>query len=361
MQKKKIKLVLSSLVLILALVSLLLVSACSSSPSQAPSASSKATAPAPASSAAQPPAAGGKAIVLNAVGSFASNSASMACIPKIADAVNQKSNGQLQIKYIGGPEAIAAADQPAALKNRMVDMLASPTDYYQNLQPLMAAAPLCQYTVDEQAKNGLNDYWNEIYSKGVNARFLGWAGYSQFFVFLTKEVKNPKTDFKGLKVRTSPVYLPFLKALGAVPVTIAANETYSALQTGIVEGAGWVPDQIYSNKAYELLKYYIDAPFYATCLAVMVNSDSFNALPKNLQDILTTTSTEILNKQVKDMNVTEDDYMAQFIKGGMRTITLSADDKAWFIKTAYESKWADLKTTFSPADYDKAYKLLNKP
>ncbi len=360
MQKKKLTLFSGSLLLIFVMVALLFVSACSSSTSPTPQPAPPKSA-APASSAAQPPAGGGKVYVLNAISSLATNSPSMQVINKIGDLVNQRSNGQLQIKWIGGPEAIAAADQPTALRNGMFDFLVSPTDYYQNLVPVIAAANMCQYTVEEQEKNGINEYWNQLFNKGLNAKFLGWSGYSQYYIFINKEIKNPKTDFQGLKMRSSAVYVPFLKALGAVPVTVATPEVYSALQSGIVDGAGWVPDQVYTFKAYEVLKYWIDAGFYYTCMATMVNLNSFNALPKNLQDILTTSSTEVLNKFVNDIAAAELDYLKQFGDKGMKTITLSPDDKAWFLKLANDAKWADVKTIVSQQDYDKLYKLLTKP
>jgi TRAP-type C4-dicarboxylate transport system substrate-binding protein len=301
-------------------------------------------------------------ITLTAISAFPSSSASVQCIAKIGDAVKAKSNGQLLINWVGGPEALAAADQPTALRNGMFDLLASPNDYYQNLVPLITSANVCQYSVEEQQSKGIVDYWNELLKKGLNARFLGWAGYSQYYIFLNKEVKDPKKDFNGLKLRAAPVYIPFLKALGAVPVNISGTEAYSALQTGIVDGAGWVPDNVQTNKAYEVLKYWVDAPFYSTSFAFLTNVDSFNKLPKNLQDILTSSSTEILNKQVVEMNLKQFEYLKGFNDKGMKTITFSPEDKAWFLKLADDSKWADIKALINnQQEYDKVYKLLTKP
>lgn len=71
--------------------------------------------------------------------------------------------------------------------------------------------------------------------------------------------KNPITcidDIKGMKIRCQQLDIDtdMVKALGASPTPIAAGEVYSALQTGVVDGADQPISGIYSQKYYEVCK-----------------------------------------------------------------------------------------------------------
>ncbi|WP_172963484.1 TRAP transporter substrate-binding protein [Thalassospira marina] len=65
------------------------------------------------------------------------------------------------------------------------------------------------------------------------------------------------TDAKGLKFRiqTSDVLAAQFEAVGAVPQKMAFAETYTALQTGVVDGQENTWSNMYSQKFYEVQKY----------------------------------------------------------------------------------------------------------
>lgn len=74
--------------------------------------------------------------------------------------------------------------------------------------------------------------------------------------FFTKEPVTCVGDMKGMKIRCqqTEVDTEMVKALGASPTPIAFGELYSALQTGVVDGAENPLDGIYSSKFYEVCK-----------------------------------------------------------------------------------------------------------
>ncbi len=356
MQKKSLTII-GILSLLLVLGVFLFVSACSSSPSSTPTAPASAAKTTP--SVATP---ASKAIVLKAVGPYPpSKTTAVRAIQDVADLLNQRSNGRLSINWIGGPEAIAANDQPTALRNGSVDFLATATSYYQNLVPQVSVANLCQYSAAEQRTKGIYDYWDKIHRQSLNAHFLGFANFGGgYFLYVNKEIKDPRTDFKGLKIRSSTLYDGFVKALGAVPTTVAADESYSALQTKIVDGAGWLPEQILTNKAYEVCKYWVNQSFYATTFDMLINLNTWNSLPKDLQDLLETACHDV---EVSDIayfanQVIEDEKLFQ--DKGMKPITLSQADADWYVKLADDTKWNDAKKVISQEDWDMLNKMLNK-
>ncbi|MFZ2780621.1 MAG: TRAP transporter substrate-binding protein [Rectinemataceae bacterium] len=87
---------------------------------------------------------------------------------------------------------------------------------------------------------------------------LGWfEGGSRNFYNSKRPVKTP-ADLKGLKIRVqeSELMMGLVSAFGAVPTPMAYGEVYSALQTGVVDGAenNWA--SYFSTSHFEVAKYF---------------------------------------------------------------------------------------------------------
>ena len=82
------------------------------------------------------------------------------------------------------------------------------------------------------------EFLNEPQELGLPLRgiFYGEEGFRHFF---TRTPVNSIEDLKGMKLRVSndPVMNGMVEGLGANPTVVAFGELYSALQTGVVDGA----------------------------------------------------------------------------------------------------------------------------
>ncbi|MGQ9695912.1 MAG: TRAP transporter substrate-binding protein DctP [Thermodesulfobacteriota bacterium] len=103
-----------------------------------------------------------------------------------------------------------------------------------------------------------------------------------------KKPINKIEDFKGYKIRSSGAIADMLRDLGASPTLIHGPELYLSLQTGVVEGAHWGAAQgALTMKLCEVAKYYIQPNLAMSGTdVIIINKDSFEALPKDLQRIL---------------------------------------------------------------------------
>jgi TRAP-type transport system periplasmic protein len=65
-------------------------------------------------------------------------------------------------------------------------------------------------------------------------------------------------DLKGMKIRVmqNPIFVEMATALGADGIPIAFNELYTALQTGVVDGAENNPPSYVTQNHFEVAKYY---------------------------------------------------------------------------------------------------------
>ncbi len=75
--------------------------------------------------------------------------------------------------------------------------------------------------------------------------------------FTQKPIRTP-ADLKGQKIRVmaSPVMIKTMEAMGATGVPVAWAELYTALQTGVVDGAENNHPSVVAKKFYEVSKYY---------------------------------------------------------------------------------------------------------
>jgi len=77
------------------------------------------------------------------------------------------------------------------------------------------------------------------------------------FYTTKKPVLKPE-DLKGMKIRVqkNPVMVKLMQVLGASPVPMAFEEVYTALQTGVIDGAENNPPSYFETRHFEVAKYY---------------------------------------------------------------------------------------------------------
>ncbi|TAJ11480.1 TRAP transporter substrate-binding protein [Marinilabiliaceae bacterium JC017] len=80
---------------------------------------------------------------------------------------------------------------------------------------------------------------------------------SRSFYTLNKPVKHPD-DLQGLKIRVmkSQTAMSLVTAMGGSPTPISWGELYTALQSGVVDGAENNPPSFYTSHHYEVCKHY---------------------------------------------------------------------------------------------------------
>lgn len=80
---------------------------------------------------------------------------------------------------------------------------------------------------------------------------------SRSFYTINQPVKKPD-DLDGLKIRVmkSQTAMQLVSAMGGSPTPISWGELYTALQSGVVDGAENNPPSFYTSHHYEVCKYY---------------------------------------------------------------------------------------------------------
>ncbi len=159
---------------------------------------------------------------------------------KFIDVVNKEAKGLVHINFIGGPEVTPPSKQPIALRNGLFDMIYGPPAYYLGLFPEGDAFDGFKLPQETRKVGGFK-YIDTALREKLGATFVGrFDAGGGLYLFLTKEPKLTAAgnlDLSGLKIRSSPAYGDFLKALGGTAVVMPVSEIYTALERGVVDGA----------------------------------------------------------------------------------------------------------------------------
>jgi len=86
---------------------------------------------------------------------------------------------------------------------------------------------------------------------------LGWMDAGTRNVYANKPVTKP-ADLKGMKVRMmgNPIFVETMNAMGGNGVAMGFNELYSAMQTGVVDGAENNEPTVLAQNHYQVAKVY---------------------------------------------------------------------------------------------------------
>jgi TRAP-type C4-dicarboxylate transport system substrate-binding protein len=149
-------------------------------------------------------------------------------------------------------------------------------------------------------------------------------------------------DIKGLDLRASGGAAQILGAWGANPVGMPMPATVEALQKGVVKGLFSSLESMKDFKFAEMCKYVTMTNTVVYPFAVVMNMDSWNALPADVQKVMN----DLIVEQSEWTGNYMDNHVNNAIKWskaeqGVEFITLSKADKAkWDAKLAFlEDKW----------------------
>jgi TRAP-type C4-dicarboxylate transport system substrate-binding protein len=228
-----------------------------------------------------------------------------------ADHVNAEGKGVLQIRVVGGPEAVPPFQLGNAIKSGVLDMAALPPSYYKGLMPEGDAAILTKMSFVEQRKSGAWAFLNELHNQKVNAYYLAAYGDGvQFHIYLRNPIKE-LSEIKGLKLRSSPNYQAFFTGLGATTVVTPPGEVYTALERGVIDGYGWPLWGIQDQGWDKYTKMRIDPGFYNVTCNILVNLTKWKSLNDAQRTFLNKMAAwleEDFPKQAKERNAQEAAY-----------------------------------------------------
>jgi tripartite ATP-independent transporter DctP family solute receptor len=175
---------------------------------------------------------------------------------------------------------------------------------------------------------------------------LGWMDGGTRNVYSNKPVTKP-ADLKGMKIRMmgNPLFVETMNAMGGNGVAMGFNELYSALQTGVVDGAENNPPTLLAQNHYQVSKVYSLTGHLIIPEIFVFSKRTWDAMSKEDQALLKKHAREAQFEQRKLW----DDYVGvaetKLKAAGVQFVT--ADKKAFYdatqpIRDKYGAKYAAL-------------------
>ena len=131
------------------------------------------------------------------------------------------------------------------------------------------------------------EFLNEPQELGLPIRgvFYGEEGFRHFF---TKEAIASVDDLAGMKLRVSndPVMNGLVEGLGASPTVVSFGELYSALQSGVCDGAEQPIANYKSNAFQEVAPYLILDGHTLGAVQVVITDNAWNKLTENQRNAI---------------------------------------------------------------------------
>jgi len=178
--------------------------------------------------------------------------------------------------------------------------------------------------------------------------FVGLCWYesgARSFYNSKRVVKTP-ADLKGMKIRVqqAPLMMDMVTALGAVPTPMDFGEVYSALQTGVVDGAENNWPSYYSTSHYEVAKYFTLDEHTRVPEIMIASKISMDKLSKADQELIKQAAWDSMDYQIQQWALYE--KVAQDkIRANGNIITPVPDNSAWqaAMKPMYDKLSPDLQ------------------
>ena len=289
-----------------------------------------------------------------------------------AKTVEKESNGRIKVEVYPSGALAAPPAQYDAVKNRIMDVTATVLGYSANRFPLTQVVELPG--VVDTAKQG-SCVVQKLYDEGAldseftdtHPVFMFTHGPGLFHVKGT-DIREP-SDLNGLRIRRpTTVVAGILEALGAQPVGMAAPESYTSMQRGVIDGVALPWEGALSFRLNELADSHTEiGGMYTLTFIVTMNKDVYDSLsPENKAVIDKNSGLNWANTAGEVFDALDVKGRAQAVEAGDKIITIEGgtDNAAWKgpIEAALEGYLNDLEGRGLPARavYERALVLAGQ-
>ena len=187
---------------------------------------------------------------------------------------------------------------------------------------------------------------------------LSWldAGSRRFYAL--KPINGPE-DFAGMKIRVmqSSIYTDMMLCLKSAPISMAGSEVYSALQTGVIEGAENNIPRVIDMSHNEVCKYLLLDRHNIMPEMVLISAASLSRLSEQDQAILRECAKNLEKNMIAAWGATEQAALDTLAAGGMTIVQPSDETIAAFraamqpVYDTYGAPYADVIAQIEAVEY----------
>lgn len=199
------------------------------------------------------------------------------------------------------------------------------------LQNIQFVTPFTTQTV-EQAFNSINrlndteqafkDEW-----AAQNISYFGCCGSDGYHLFTKRPIES-LSDLEGLKLVGVPTIAPWVEPVGATLVVSGLPQMYSQIQTGVGDGTMIIGTGAYPLKLHEVAPYITKVDTGPISFGGFgINSDVYNALPEDVQEVLAELGREYSHENARLINEREAVFFENYANEGATITDMPQDQR----------------------------------
>jgi TRAP-type C4-dicarboxylate transport system substrate-binding protein len=262
--------------------------------------------------------------------------------------VTKRTNGAVTFEHYPAQQLGKAADMLKLTQTGVADIGYVAPGYVSDKMPVSEVAMLpgafahsCQGTLAywKLARNGIiaeQDY------AANNIRLLLMVSLPQYRIFTVKQPVKQVGDVAGLKLRsTGGAQDLTLRAIGAVPVRMAAPDAYESLSRGTMDGLLFPLESVVAYGADKLVKYATDGLGFASfVVAYSISETAWKKLSPDIQQAMIDAAERIIPDACKEVQKADETVKKTMEAAGVRFETVQADKFKDLMKGVNKT-WAD--------------------
>ncbi len=273
------------------------------------------------------------------------------CAYMWGEEVTKRTNGKVKFEYFWGGALGKGPQHFTLVSEGAVDVILTypwytpskvPLQCFEYTFPFGPTDPWIVYQAKRDIIAEFPDFTNNLAKYNIKNLF---QVAPTVYTMLTTVPINTIADLEGLKIGVIGGYFGrWMEPVGISPVIVPGYERYTMLETGILDGTmdptAFTHGLMNWEQAPYLLENKIITPAW---ICLWINMDSWNSLPKDIQDILEEVSVDIAEEISRDLAVQWDNEIFDYWKAhGITTTRLSDAEMAEWARACPDTaaEWA---------------------
>ncbi len=294
---------------------------------------------------------------------------SVNCVDPWLRQVEEATGGQVKIQAFYGQTLAKGKDMWNAVKTGITDIGWCFHGYWPGMTPLsdVVSLPALPFRTAEKGSEvmwKLYEQFPEIQKEYEDVKVLLFYT-SEPYTLITRE-KPVRTieHLKGMKIRmTGGPPTDMVRELGGTPMLIPMPDCYISLQKGVIDGMGAPWEAIHVWRFYEVVNHYTDVPFPAVYFSIVMNKNTWNRLPKDVQEGIMSVSGEKGSRfwgrnffdKMRDLG--KEKIQAEGDAGNI--YELSLEERQKWIEVGGKPVWAEWVKNMEGKGHSNAQKILD--
>jgi tripartite ATP-independent transporter DctP family solute receptor len=269
-------------------------------------------------------------------------------IKEAGQKIKEESGGRVEVRLFPDSQLGQDTQMIEQMRSGALEMMATPLSYMSSLVPAVNVSGLgFAFSNYDQVWSAWDGTYGAFLRKQCPDK-IGVFCFDKTFdngfrqiTASTRAVHNPD-DLKGMKIRVPAEEnkTSLFKHLGAAPATISIKETYSALQTHVVDAQENGLPHIEFWKFYEVAKFCSLTNHIWDGLSIFINLATFKGMPSTLQDIVARNFDAAALKQRADILALNEALLGKIEKWGMKVNSTNPEEfRGALRRSGYYQEW----------------------